>query len=175
MISPRPPALQVAALCHRGSGAETEVLLITSRGTGRWVLPKGWPIKGLSGAGAALREAYEEAGVQGIALAEPVGRYGYDKILDSGLPLPCEAAVYAVQVTGMLESYPEAGQRRLAWQRPARAAELVAEPGLQALLRRFTAPPAAAAQERGSGPGAFTGPGPGTGGTEPPAALGAVS
>ncbi|WP_346728823.1 NUDIX hydrolase [Paroceanicella profunda] len=116
------------------------MLLITSRGTGRWVLPKGWPIKGLSGAGAALREAYEEAGVEGEAGPEPVGRYAYDKILDSGLPLPCEAAVYAVRVTRMLERYPEQGQRRLAWHSPVRAAELVAEPGLQTLLTGFRAP-----------------------------------
>ncbi|TMV51704.1 NUDIX hydrolase, partial [Thioclava sp. BHET1] len=71
----RPKRLQVAALCFRGGGAATEVLLITSRDTGRWVVPKGWPMRGLDAAGAARQEAWEEAGVMGRIAAEPVGRF----------------------------------------------------------------------------------------------------
>ena len=40
-----------------------EVLLITTRQSRRWIIPKGWPIKGLKPVKSAAREAYEEAGV----------------------------------------------------------------------------------------------------------------
>ena len=66
----RPKRLQVAALCYRRDGDSKEVLLVTSRGTGRWILPKGWPIDGLDAGEAALQEAWEEAGVRKGALIE---------------------------------------------------------------------------------------------------------
>ena len=60
----RPKRVQVAALCFRETDTGKDVLLITSRGTGRWIVPKGWPIDGMGGSEAALREAWEEAGVR---------------------------------------------------------------------------------------------------------------
>ncbi len=77
------PRVQYAALPHRG-GAQPEILLVTSRETGRWVIPKGWPMKGKSGSEAAAREAFEEAGVVGEIAPEPLGAYGYVKFLKSG-------------------------------------------------------------------------------------------
>ncbi|MGL4294307.1 MAG: NUDIX hydrolase, partial [Aestuariivirga sp.] len=59
-------ARQFAALPWRDAGHGIEVLLISSRGTGRWVIPKGWPIKGFAPHASAAREAFEEAGVGGI-------------------------------------------------------------------------------------------------------------
>ncbi|MEN9850080.1 MAG: hypothetical protein RL128_243, partial [Pseudomonadota bacterium] len=56
---------QYGALCWRMHRGKVEVLLITSRDTGRWVIPKGWPIDGLAPAQTAAREAWEEAGVEG--------------------------------------------------------------------------------------------------------------
>ncbi len=132
----RPRRLQVAALCLRKTGADQEVLLVTSRDTGRWVLPKGWPIRGMDAPGSAMQEAWEEAGVSEANMnTSPVGSYGYDKRLDSGLELPVEVKVYEAQVTDMEDKFPESHERTRKWVLPEEAAEMVNEPELQALLR----------------------------------------
>ena len=132
----RPKGLQVAALCTRGAGDEKQVLLVTSRGTGRWIIPKGWPIRGLASSQAALQEAWEEAGVKdATAASDPIGSYSYDKTLNSGLPLPVETLVYSVDVTDMASDFPEAGQRERRWVSPTEAANLVDEPQLKSILR----------------------------------------
>lgn len=139
MVQPlltRPKRLQVAALCMRGTGASREVLLITSRDTGRWILPKGWPIDGLSAPGAALQEAWEEAGVHSGAITEdPLGSYDYEKKLEGGVPVSVEVKVYAVTDVQMSDDYPEADERNRRWMSPAEAAALVDETGLRDLLR----------------------------------------
>jgi len=141
MVQPlltRPKRLQVAALCLRGEGSDREVLLITSRDTGRWILPKGWPIDGLSVTGAALQEAWEEAGVKtGCIAQEPIGSYDYAKRLEGGVPVPVEVKVFAVTDVQMAETYPEAEERNRNWFPPAKAAALVDEPGLQEILREL--------------------------------------
>ena len=69
----RPERHQVAALCWRmGQGGAVEILLVTSRDTGRWVIPKGWPMDGKSASAAAAREAWEEAGVKGTVRPESI-------------------------------------------------------------------------------------------------------
>ena len=79
----RPRRVQFAALCTRVHDGQDQVLLITSRDTKRWIIPKGWPIDGLSGTETALQEAWEEAGVRADAVYdEPVGQFTYDKILE---------------------------------------------------------------------------------------------
>lgn len=132
----RPKAVQVAALCYRGAGPDKQVLLVTSRGTGRWIIPKGWPIRGLASSEAALQEAWEEAGVED-ATAEPasIGTYDYDKILDSGVALPVETEVFKVSVGGLAEEFPEVGQRKRRWVSPKQAAKMVDEPELKSILR----------------------------------------
>ena len=85
----RPKRLQVAALCYRETPKGKQVLLITSRDTGRWIVPKGWPVDGLDGAEAALQEAWEEAGVSKADIeSAPMGYYDYNKRLDHGLTTP---------------------------------------------------------------------------------------
>jgi len=71
--------LQVGALVYRHEGDEIQFLLITSRGTGRWIIPKGWPMPGCTLAAAASREAYEEAGICGAIEAKVCGSYDYEK------------------------------------------------------------------------------------------------
>ncbi|MBI1218991.1 MAG: NUDIX domain-containing protein [Rhodobacteraceae bacterium] len=132
-----PVCMQVAGLCWRAVDDRVEVLLITSRDTGRWIIPKGWPMKGLSDAAAALREAYEEAGVQGAVVSDPVGHFHYVKVMDAEHGLPCGVAVYAIRVKQLREKFPENDQRQRKWFAPARAALKVDEPELRALLRRF--------------------------------------
>ena len=88
---------QFAALCWRSTRGRTEVLLVTSRETGRWVIPKGWPIAGLSPAEAAAREAWEEAGAKGKMAEQALGFFTYDKVLDRAsdpVALPCIVAVF---------------------------------------------------------------------------------
>ena len=71
-----PKSLQMAALCHRGFGDIKGYLLVTSRGTHRWIIPKGWPIRGLKSNKTALREAREEVGViNSLAIDKPIGSY----------------------------------------------------------------------------------------------------
>ncbi|MCT4579707.1 NUDIX hydrolase [Donghicola sp.] len=134
----RPSQLQTAALCYREAEGEKQVLLITSRGTGRWVIPKGWTMRGLNAGQAAVVEAWEEAGVRPHAEPdEPLGSFNYKKIKGSGLPVDVEVLVYPVRVTKLEDDFPEATQRKRAWVRPRDAANMVDEPGLQEILRDF--------------------------------------
>lgn len=135
----RPYWVQVAALCWRvGKKGQKEVLLISSRGTGRWIIPKGWPMDGLDGAGAAAQEAWEEAGVKAAKISrKPAGIYHYVKVLNNGLPAPVEATVYSVRVDHLEKSFPEVDERKRLWIAPEKAAELVAETELKDILRAF--------------------------------------
>ena len=138
-ILSRPRRIQVAALCLRDGEAGKEVLLITSRETRRWVLPKGWPMAGTDGPGSAAQEAWEEAGARcRIKGRAPVGSYTYGKRLRGGLVIPVETLVYPMQVEDLERDYPEVGQRERRWVPVAEAAELVNEPGLKALLLDLT-------------------------------------
>ncbi|PRY84056.1 NUDIX hydrolase [Donghicola tyrosinivorans] len=135
----RPEALQTAALCYRytKTGAK-QVLLITSRGTGRWVIPKGWTMRGMDAAGAALVEAWEEAGVRPAATPiAPIGHFLYRKIKSSGLPVRVKVLVYPVEVATLKDEFPEANQRTRRWVSPDEAASMVAEPGLQSIFRQM--------------------------------------
>ncbi|MDO5606719.1 MAG: NUDIX hydrolase [Paracoccus sp. (in: a-proteobacteria)] len=133
VLGRRPPALQVGAICF--SPETGRVLLITSRGTGRWIIPKGWPMSGRSAAGAAEREAWEEAGVRGEVSQQPLGRYAAIKSSDGGVSLPVEVQVHLIRVHELADDYPEVGQRSRRWFLPLDAAGLVHEDGLKALLR----------------------------------------
>ena len=127
--------MQVAALCTRNVGPNDDVLLITSQGTGRWIIPKGWPINGLNGPETALQEAWEEAGVRASDVQkDPVGHYSYDKTLDDGTAQQIVTSVYRIQVNELAEDYPEADQRKRCWVSPKVAAERVQEPELRDLL-----------------------------------------
>lgn len=129
---------QHAALCFRiGAKGKPEVLLITSRDTGRWVIPKGWPIKGLDAAASAAQEAWEEAGVKGTIGADCLGLYSYGKVMDDASVLPTVVTVYPMQVTKLARKYPEVGHRRRKWFSTAKAAARVDEPELAELIARF--------------------------------------
>ena len=133
---------QLGALCWRMHRGKVEVLLITSRDTGRWVIPKGWPMAGLDAAGAAAREAWEEAGVTGETMAEAVGLYGYDKMVKDKPCLPCVVSVYPLRVDQLAAKFPERKERRRKWFAAEKAAKKVAEPELRALLQRLAEDPA---------------------------------
>jgi 8-oxo-dGTP pyrophosphatase MutT (NUDIX family) len=128
---------QYAALpVRRMEDGKVEVLLLTSRGTGRWIIPKGWPMRKLSPGAAAAREAYEEAGVEGTIQPDlPVGRYHYTKRLDVGGETEILVEVFLLRVERQLAEWPEQAERETRWLKPEEAAGLVAEPELAALLR----------------------------------------
>ena len=128
---------QYAALPWRYTGAGREVLLISSRDTGRWVIPKGWPIKGLTPAQTAAREAYEEAGLGGQVSKKPIGEFEYGKRMDGGKVLPTKVEVFAFEQMVQHPDWPEQGQRRLQWFSLPEAAEAVEEPELKDIIRRL--------------------------------------
>ena len=128
--------LQYGALPYRITEAGTlEVLLITSRTRRRWIIPKGWPMKGRKPSKSAEREAFEEAGVRGRVSAKPIGRFVYDKISDEdGRTVPCEVVVFGLKVKRQLKTWPEAEERELRWLLPADAEALTDEEGLRPLI-----------------------------------------
>src|SRR5690348_17237505 len=109
-------------------------MLVTSRGKGRWIIPKGWPEKNLTPYACAAKEAYEEAGIVGKIDKNPLGTYRYKKRLRSGATAIFEVEAYLLQVERQLADWPEKGQRVTRWMAPARAARLVGEDGLGELL-----------------------------------------
>lgn len=125
---------QVAALPFVPQRDGVEVLLVTSRHGGRWILPKGWPSGNCSLAEAARREADEEAGVVGDLRDEPVGRYSYSKRMPEGYRVRCEVFVFPLLVREHRVDWRERGERALRWCAPAEAARLVEDRGLQRLL-----------------------------------------
>lgn len=135
-ILQRPKRVQVAALCYKNTEDGKKVLLITSRDTGRWILPKGWPVEGKDGPGSALQEAWEEAGVSKADIEEePMGYYEYAKGLDNGVSVPVETQVYMTRVRNLKKSYPEVDERERQWFSPGEAANLVDEPDLKEILK----------------------------------------
>lgn len=129
---------QVAALpWRRTAEGGIEVLLITSRRSRRWIIPKGWPMAGRSPSQAAAREAFEEAGVAGRADSEPAGQYVYRKKLWKGARRPVRVTVYPLEVSSEISSWPERGQRVRRWMAPREAARTVDDPGLSRLIRGF--------------------------------------
>lgn len=127
---------QVAALPYRVGPNGLEVLLVTSRNSERWIVPKGWPMRGRSSEEAAAREAYEEAGVSGEIASEPIGAFSYAKRRKSG-SRTCLVAVYALRVRRQSGNWPERGQRDLKWIPAIDAVEAVTDSGLGDLIRHF--------------------------------------
>jgi 8-oxo-dGTP pyrophosphatase MutT (NUDIX family) len=126
---------QVGALCiRRQDDGSCQVLLVTSRDTGRWIIPKGWREKHLKDSEAAAREAEEEAGVSGKVKSKPIGSYTYPKINDTGAR-SLQVAVFLLQVRRERKHWTEQGQRRRAWFDLHEAASKVGETDLRALIQ----------------------------------------
>ena len=153
----RPPEArrQVAVLPMRGGRRKGyRILLVTSRETRRWVIPKGWPMKGLTPREAAMQEAYEEAGLVGIVGKRPLGYYLYDKRLKGGAAVPCLVQVFPMSVRKQLKRFPEQDERDGHWFSVPDAAEAVAEPGLAAIIRAVAREARARKAAPGTGGGA---------------------
>ncbi|GAB4576486.1 MAG: NUDIX hydrolase [Roseibium sp.] len=132
----KPLRLQIAALCVRQGEREPEVLLVSTRDSGRVILPKGWPEKNKPAFETAVVEAYEEAGIVGTVEPRPIGSFRSFKGLSSGLRIRTRVLVFKIRCERQLTEFPEAGQRELIWLPLAEAIEKADEPGLKRFLRR---------------------------------------
>lgn len=138
--SPKPVIRQVAVLPYRiGESGEIQILLITSRRTGRWVIPKGNRISGLSSHKAAAQEAFEEAGVSGIASPKLLGVYKYDKMQKNGSTRTAVVKVYAFAFDAQSDIWPEQAQRDTQWFGLDEAVAAVDEPELKTIISTFVA------------------------------------
>ena len=129
---------QFAALPFRRKKSEVEILLLSSLDTGRWIIPKGWPMDGKTPAEAAAIEAWEEAGIRGVVSQTCAGFYSYLKRLPDGSQTSCIVAVFPLEVRKLEKDFPEVGERRLKWFSRRKAASRVEEPDLQKIIRNFT-------------------------------------
>lgn len=130
---------QFAALPYRRDGG-LEVMLVSSRETRRWVLPKGWPMKGKKPHAVAAIEALEEAGLLGKIGKKPIGSYHYIKRMPNGATLACEVDVFPFRVQKQRKNWRERDQRMTSWFDAKEAAHLVDEPELCELLLGFASP-----------------------------------
>ena len=130
--------IQYGVLPWRRVEGALEFLLITTRNTGRWIVPKGWPLPGRSPRECAAQEALEEAGILGDVAAAPLGWFHYDKLRKSGEVVPCKVQVYPMEVTRQRRSWVEKSARLTHWCSLEEALSRVAEPGLRQLILKFS-------------------------------------
>ncbi len=131
------PLRQVSALAYVETQGPPLVLLVTTRGRGHWTIPKGWPKSGSADAEIAAREAFEEGGVGGEVDASPLGSFDYTKRLHLFSWVRCRVAVYPLRVDRQFLTWPEKASRAVVWVAADKAAALVRERHLAALLRAF--------------------------------------
>ena len=135
--SDRSTNTQYGALPYRVGAQGLEIMLITSRETKRWVIPKGWPMAGKKPYQVAEIEAFQEAGVKGVITKKPVGSYPYAKILLGGERRLCFIEVYPLRVAVEAVIWREQAERQRAWFRAEEAASLVHEGGLALIIDEF--------------------------------------
>ncbi len=133
-------AFQVGALPFARTPHGLKVLLVTSRDTGKWIIPKGWAEKKRKPWQVAASEAFEEAGVVGEIDTAAAASFTYRKGTGGGGILDCEMKVYLLEVREELADWPEKGQRERRWVSPSEAAMLVSDAGMVDLLLRMAAP-----------------------------------
>jgi 8-oxo-dGTP pyrophosphatase MutT (NUDIX family) len=135
--SDRSGDIQYGVLPYRIGSDGVEVMLLTSRGSGRWVIPKGWPMTGKKPRVVAATEARQEAGIRGIVGRRPIGSFAYTKTMDWGEERLCECIVFLMLVTNEAPSWREMTERKRAWFPRDVAAEVVDEGALAVLIRNL--------------------------------------
>jgi len=130
----RPPWFyrQSAVIPYRITETGVEILLITSRGGKRWIIPKGIIDPGTTALESACKEAYEEAGIKGRPSSAVLGNYQYEKW--GGV---CTVEVFTLQVSEVLQKWPESSTRHRQWMRPKKAVEAIEEPKLKKLILKI--------------------------------------
>lgn len=140
---------QYAVLPVRLLDGQPHVALVTSRETQRWVVPKGWPVKGMPPWDAAAKEAFEEAGLVGTVEHEKFGTFRYEKRLSARCSATIDVDLYLLHVEKELKDWPERRERERRWLLPSQAALLVQEGGLVEALLRLAQPSAGDEREEG--------------------------
>jgi 8-oxo-dGTP pyrophosphatase MutT (NUDIX family) len=129
---------QYAALPYRrNKKGVIEIMLVTSRETRRWIVPKGWPIAGVAPHNLAALEAMEEAGLLGKIGEKPIGSYRYDKKRGDGSVVNCTVDTFALEVEQQMPTWPEQDERKTKWFAPEDAASQVREPELRDMIKKF--------------------------------------
>jgi 8-oxo-dGTP pyrophosphatase MutT (NUDIX family) len=131
------PNIQYAALPWRRTEGAVEILLITTRNTRSWIVPKGWPLVGLTPDESAAHEALEEAGVSGEVAKEALGSFHYNKRLKSGDIISCKVHVFSMEVAHQRRSWAEKAARDICWCSLDEALARVKEPSLKRLIAKF--------------------------------------
>ena len=130
--------VQYGALPYRlRARSRPQFMLITSRETRRWVIPKGWPKKGKSPRYSAAREAFEEAGVVGAVAKRTISSFSYEKRMRNGGVVVCEVRVFPLEVTRQNKQWPEKQERIVKWLYASQAVEKVKEPMLGEIILRL--------------------------------------
>jgi 8-oxo-dGTP pyrophosphatase MutT (NUDIX family) len=136
--------VQYAALPYRPTGVSgTEVMLVTSRGRQRWIIPKGWPHSGRAPCDSAAREAFEEAGILGLVGRRSVGSFRYNKRLKKGRVAVCDVPVFPLNVASQRQRWPERNQREIKVGLGKRGVETVQNARLSEIIRPTPTPPSA--------------------------------
>ena len=135
----KPARLQIAALCMRPGETENEILLVTTRDTGRLILPKGWPEPDKQDHETAATEAYEEAGVIGTTNPHALGTFSSYKGRSDGSKEPTKVLVFKLQFEKQLKKFPEQGQRQCLWLPFSEAVNQANENSLKRFLSRHRA------------------------------------
>ena len=132
------PHQQFGALPFRWSDNGTlKIMLVTTRGRKRWMIPKGWPVLGLEPHESAAREAFEEAGLVGSVDPQAVGSFRYIKRLRPGRQVRCTVEVFPLHVDHQRPHWLEKGERETRWMSARKAASLVSEAELKKILLSF--------------------------------------
>src|SRR5262249_16821938 len=112
-----------------------EFMLVTSRETRRWIIPKGWPKRGKSPHRSAAREAFEEAGVLGAVGRRPVGSFSYAKRLKNGRSVECEVRVFPLEVKRQRMEWPEKQGGQVKWLSGREGADNGKRQGIRKMMR----------------------------------------
>jgi 8-oxo-dGTP pyrophosphatase MutT (NUDIX family) len=129
--------VQYGALPWRRTPEGLRVLLITTRSTHRWIVPKGWPIAGLAPHESAAREAFEEAGVLGKVGEEMLGSFNHRKQVKTGEMIACRVHVYPLEVDEIRAEWIEKDDREIQWCSIEEALAQVSDPGLRRVIVKF--------------------------------------
>ncbi len=128
---------QIAALpFYDNPGGGVDICLVTSRGSGRWIIPKGNPIRGLAPHEVAAQEALEEAGLMGHVDERCIGTFKFDRIRN-GRDTTCRVDVYALRVERQMQTWTEMHERSVLRCNVKTALSLVSVPNLATLINRY--------------------------------------
>jgi len=109
-----------------------KVVLVTARGSKRWIIPKGSVDWELSAQDSAAKEAWEEAGIKGKVFPEEIGTYTYEKLGGR-----YKVRLYYMEVTKLKNSWEEQSFRKRKLVTPKQAVKKVVPTAVSKILARF--------------------------------------